>query len=257
MNENHGLIFVEPTEQDYKQHGPVRLGGAVLVPDGQWDGLVPIDEVQNLAMEPYACTAFGTLNCIEALERQEFGTTSNWSDRFLAWISETKVGGNDPHKVAETLRKKGTVPEIDWPYTSEINTWEKFYLTPPYEIEVKAQVKFRGKFDFGHEWKDTDPDSMMEALKYSPLAVDVYAWSPKNAKGYYTRQGQSGHWTMIYGYVKDKYWKCFDSYSNTHKKLAWDFGFTMVKGYTLHKKVLGNTLWDKAIIWLRDNLNWI
>jgi hypothetical protein len=251
---NHGLVFVKPTKEDYKQHGRVHLGGVALRPTGQWDAFVPTDEVQNLAMEPYACTSFGTLNCVEALMQMEFGVIINWSDRFLANISGTQEGGNDPHKVAETLRKEGTCYEEEWPYTKDIDTWAKFYATPPYRLNVEAQVRFRGAYDFAHQWVGTDPQSMMNALAYSPLGVDVYAWSMGD-NGYYVRPPgtRSGHWCMVYGYEKGKYWKVFDSYSNTRKKLAWNFGFSMVKQYTLHKHVVTSSLWDIAVKWLRDN----
>ena len=246
--QNYGLIFVEPTKEDYRDNGVIRLGGAPLQPTGQWSEFLPPDEFQAQYVETQACVTFGTLNCVEILIRRLYGEVTNWSDRFLANISGTQPNGNDPQRVAETLRKNGTVYQEDWPYTSDLDTWAKFYATPPYDLTVQAQAKFKGKFNFGHQWVGTDPDSMMTALTYSPLGVAVQAWT-KGRDGLYKRTGGSNHWVCIYGYSKGNYWKCFDSYDNSKKRLAWDFGFDMVKQYTLEKQVLNNSGWSRAIKW--------
>lgn len=251
---NHGFIYRAPEEGDYRQDGNIRLGGLPLLPNGQWDNFLPQDELQDRGLSTMACASFGTLNAIEILERQEFGDTTDWSDRFLAEKSGTTQNGNDPHTVAETLRKDGTVYESDWPYSPDIKTWGQFYQTPPYEITIRAQVEFKGKYDFGHQYVKTDPQSMMNALMYSPLGADVFAWNAPDTDGIYHRFGAiSEHWICIYGYEKDKYWKCLDTYDNTRKKLSWDFGFSCVKQYTLHKQVLTNSPWSQAIIWLRQH----
>lgn len=239
----HGLILVKPTKEDYKQGSKLRLGGLPLVSDGQWDSFVPPDELQDKGFSSMACTSFGTLNCVEALERQEFGDTTEYSDRFLAGMSGTTQYGNDPNTVAETLRKKGCALEADWPYGADITTWGQFYQTPPYNI-ITSALQFIAEYDFGHEWGKNDQASMMDALRYSPLGVTVYAWNQPDSDGIYHRNGMSSeHWVMIYGFVANHYWKCFDSYDNTHKKLAWDFGFELVKKYTLHKQVIREDWW--------------
>lgn len=248
---NYGFQYRAPEKQDYKQNGRLQLGGLPLRSDGQWDAYLPPDELQDSYLPTMACVTFATNNCVEILERQEFGDTTNWSDRFLAKVSGTSPSGNDPFTVAETLRRKGNVYEEDWAYTSAINTWEKFYFDIPYSLITDAQVKFRGKYDYGHQYVGTDPTSMMQALHYSPLTADVYAWLPTGIDGLYRRHGYaSNHCICIYGYEEGQYWKCLDTYDNTRKKLAWDFGFTMVTQYTLHLQVLNNSPWAKAIRWL-------
>lgn len=250
----YGLKKVKPKYRDLVRGSKRRLAGIPLQPDGQWDAYLPPDEVQNLAMEPMACVTFALLNCVEILERRIFGTTTNWSDRFLAKLSKTTRRGNDPHKVAETLRDKGCVYESDLPYTTEIDTWEKFYAPIPFQLEVDAQVKFKGKYKFGHQWVRPDASSMMAALTCSPLTVGVYAWTFDPKTGYAIRPTgfDSTHDTVIYGYVLNKYWKCLDTYDMTHKKVEWNFGFEMLKEYTLDKKILDDTLWGRAIKWLRN-----
>lgn len=243
-----GFIYRAPQKGDYRDNGPIKLGGLPLRPDGQWDAFLPTPEYQDRYTQTESCTSFNTLKAVQTLLKQEFGDITNWSDRFLASISGTTPSGNDPHTVAEHLRKQGTVYETEWPYTPDINTIGKYLQTPPFDLNVKAQVEFRGQYDFAHQYVGTDPQSMMNALQFSPLGVDVFAWNLSDNDGIYHRQGQiSEHWTMVYGYVPGKYWKCLDSYPPYEKKLAWDFGFTMIKQYTLHKTVLDNSLWAKAI----------
>ena len=250
----YGLLHVDPKADGYHQNGRIRLGGTALQPSGQWDDFLPTAELQALYMEPSACVTFTTLNAVEVLERKIFGQANNWSDRFLANISGTQVLGNDPHTVAETLRKKGVVFEQDWPYTPDINTWAKYYATIPFDIETQGQVKFRGKYAFGHQWVGTDPTSMKLALQQSPLGVDVDAWPLKDENGLYHRNRPSNHYCLVYGYNPGRYWKVFDTYDHTHKKLTWDYGFSMVKQYTLDKVVLDNSLWAIAIRWLRARM---
>ena len=250
----HGLIIPKPDRRDYVLGGKKELKGVVLRPDGQWDDFLPPGEIQNLAVEPEACTSFGTLNVVEMLERQEFGTASEWSDRFLAYISGTTENGNDPNKVAQTLKNMGVVPETDWPYTKDDNTWNTFYEKPPQNLITKA-LEFIAEYDFGHQWIPTDPQSLMKALQYSPLGAGGFAWAQDADGYYYTPNGaQPRHWFAIYGYVEGKYWKVFDSYAPYVKTLRWDYDFALAKSYTLHRQVVDNTAWGKFLAFMKQIL---
>lgn len=268
QSSNTGFVFRPPQKGDYIRDGRRRLAGLPINPSGQWDAFLPPGDPQNLAMEPMACASFGTLHAIEMLERQEFGDTTEWSRRFLAKLSGTTTVGNDPHTVAETLRNMGDVFETEWPYTTDIDTWEKFYKQPSYDLVVKAEAEFKGKYDFGHQYVRTDVQSMMNALQSSPLGVDVYAWQFDTNTGYAIRPPGtvSEHWVVCYGFVEGQYWKVFDSYNiggTFLKKLSWDYGFSMVKEYTLHKQVLTTSpldpmyLWAQAIRYFRYKLQLI
>src|SRR5574343_1682277 len=136
---NHGLKYVKPVKGDYIHGSRLRLGGLPLQPDGQWDEYVPTDEIQRLTIETASCTSYGTLNAIEILIRRLFVKDVNYSDRFLAWASETKPDGNDPQKVCESLRKKGCALQQDWPFTYDIKTLDEYYTPPPWGVQVSAQ----------------------------------------------------------------------------------------------------------------------
>jgi hypothetical protein len=55
----------------------------------------------------------------------------NYSDRYIAILSDTTESGNSPHKVAETIRKWGLINEYELPFDSEIDSWEKYYSPKP------------------------------------------------------------------------------------------------------------------------------
>lgn len=256
MEHRTGYLYKKPVGGSYKLGGRLQLGGQALRSDGQWDEFLPIPEEQDKYLQTEACTSFNTLKAVQALEKQAFGDVTNWADRFLAKIANTTPQGNDPYAVAEALRKHGVPYEQDWPYTEAQNTWDTFYSPLSLDIIVQAQTKFRGSFDFGHQYIGTDPQSMMNALRFSPLGATVYAWNLSDENGIYHRDGlPSEHWTMIYGFVEGQYWKVLDSYMPFIKKLAWDFTFEEVKGYTLHRQVQVNSRWVAAINYFRAKFN--
>lgn len=222
-----------------------------LVPDGQWLKWQPIGEAQNLAIEPEACTSFGTLNAVEFLERQEFGDTTNWSDRFLAYASGTTKQGNNPDTVINTLKTKGDVTEADWPYTNADNTWNSFYETPPQALYEKA-LEMVAEYNFDAKPIGTDLQSLMNGLKCSPIGVAGFAWAKDNNGLYYTPKGvQPCHWFIIVGYEQNKYWYAFDSYSPYVKKLRWDYEFDIARQYTLHNNVKNQSAWQSFLAWFQ------
>lgn len=253
QSSNHGLIISEPIEGDYVLGGSVHLYGDVLVRDGQWNEYLPTDEFQNLVIEPLACASFGTLNCIETLINREYGSSNNYSDRYLAEISGTTTVGNDPHTVAEILRKKGCVEEKDWPYTPDLDTWAKFYKTPDVGLDTLA-LEFVAEYEFGHEYVPNDPVSMMEALKYSPLGFSCNLYSQVDGVWVRPVNGRDNHWVCCYGYEENHYWKIFDSYDNSHKRVAWSNVPNICKRYTLNRQVINETAWTQFVKLLRNIL---
>lgn len=239
---NHGLIL-KPVEPEHFKFGDGRLGDVPVNPSGDWTNFLPIPENQNFGMEPYACTSFALLNCVETLIRQEYEDTINFSDRFLAFISGTGAQkGNDPHNVAEVLRLKGDVIETDWPYTHDLS-FEQFYSTPPQTLYIESLL-FTSGYEFGHSWVTSNPTQMMSALKYSPLSAGVYAWIQDPITGYYVNPDNilPEHDVMVFGYKQGEYWLIFDSYDQNIKKLAWNFPFSAIKRYTLHRKTVKQAL---------------
>ena len=232
---NYGLIIPEIQADNYVLGGVSSVPKEVLALDGQWTRL-PLKEYQNLNnVETSACATFHTLNPIETLIIKRYGLEENYSDRWLAWNSGTTEEGNDPHMVAETLRKAGVPEQKEWDFEKDIYSFDEFYKNPPPNLFEKAR-KFLEKYEFMHEWVDTDPEAMMQALQYSPLGISVYAWVEENGLFVKPQGVKDNHWVTCVGYIKNKYWIVFDSYDNVEKHLAWNYGSAIAKRYWIKKK---------------------
>jgi len=226
----------------------------VLSPTGQWLDVVPEFEAQNKGFETFDCTAFGLLNCIEILGKIQ-GFDFNLSERFMGIVAGTdpKIGGNDPHKVAEALRHYGAIAEGVLPFDDTIKTVEEFYSFKGNDERTcrDAGEQFSMAWTFLHTWVfsgfvGNKQELMMEALKYSPLGVAGPAWfeNPETHQFYSPKGAVANHWFQVVGYVEGKYWIINDSYlfdGKPIKHLDWDFDFACAKRYHFVK----NEVWKK------------
>jgi len=254
----HGFQPIEITPDQYI-FGSEQLQGVVLREDGQWYGWLPQIEIQRkYGLETMNCTVYGTLNCLEILHKFHFKEEVNKSERFTGIKAGTTQNGNNPHTVAESIRKDGVVDDIMLPFSESIDTWEKYYGPLPIASQLlKLAKEWLAGYTFGHDWVafpgsstaiEQKIDDMKLALRYSPLGASVHAWREKN--GLYVKQkGDSdNHWVTVYGYEDGKCWHIFDHYDNVHKKLAWNYDFGFVKRYTLTKNTVVVTNWFDAIL---------
>jgi hypothetical protein len=240
---NYG--FIKPVIED--KHYRFGSGDVSLAtppqPDGQWDAFVPKDEFQNIrGIETYGCTLYGSENQTETYLKRMSGGEYNYSERALGVEVGLKPPGADPQKVYEKIRKIGLALDSLLPFDSSVTSIKDFYSPVPLPADVKkSEQDFLNSYVFQHDWvadgNKTTPEIMKTALQYSPLGVAVYAWAT-NDGDIYVRLGDDCHWVCIYGYVDGQYWKCFDSYDNTHKKLVWDFGFFFVKRINVEKNLI-------------------
>lgn|SRR3990167_2571337 len=251
---NYGYI-PEPIliEKDYVLGGYGNLGGLELQPDGKWDAFMPQIEHQNLhGIEPFACVSFTTTNAVEILARRKFNTQLNLSDRFLAKISGTDtLLGNSPQKVAETLRKMGDVPEALWPFTENINSFQKYYERVPEAIRGRA-LEFVAEYEFKHEYVNPSPAQLIQGLKHSPLGVSVYAWHKDDKEMYFKPLNtRDNHFTTLFSFEEGYFWRIFDSYDSSVKFLRWDYQFGTAKRYALNRQVVNKDAWAQFLFWFK------
>lgn len=206
----------------------------ILREDRDWFNVVPEPELQSPKFETFSCVSHATINAIEALERIQLLESDNYSERFLAAISGTKEGGNDPHKVAEYVRKAGMVTEEVYP-TEDANTWEDYYQTVPPNLIALGQNWLTVR-DFKHEYVPNDPTSIYEALGMSPLGVSVSAWFEKDGLFLRPEGMPNNHLTLMVGAKINEYYIVFDSYAPFVKKIPWDTKFDIVKRFYLTEK---------------------
>lgn len=218
------------------------LPKVVVSPDGQWDAFLPKDEFQrdDEGFDTANCTAYASENAWETLIKARYGIDIDFSERDLGIRAGTFPPGNDPKTVAVTARKQGLIIDSMLPFSSDIRDAETYYS---YQEDKKkrecdaAASQHLVKFSIGEEYVSGDVASMKEALKYSPLGVALYAWYKEGEVFVRPRGVQDTHWTMIYGYYDNGDWKCFDSYDYSKKRLAKDFGFTIVMRYHIEQKL--------------------
>lgn len=251
----YGLILEQPVpNKDFVFGGYGTLDGQVQVADGDWTYWLPEPELQDAnKFEPNCCVSEALLNVVETAERKEYGLSANYSDRFLATASGTNPKqGNSMNTVTETLRKKGCVLETEWPFKA--TTLEEFYSHLPQRLYTLA-LRFTAAYNFGHEYVPPNAESLMEALKYSPLLFSTYAWTSNNFGIYYRPAGFSdNHAVTCYGYQKGEYWKIFDSYikgTTVLKKVAWDSLPMQCKRITLNRQVVSESAFIKFVNLLR------
>jgi len=237
---NFGLIrenILDP--RDWKFGGYTGIENEVLCSDGQWDLWLPPLEIQrNDYFETMACVSFACANAIEALLNRKYSLDRNYSDRALAKMSGTKRTGNEMSIVANTARDFGLMLERYWEFDREaIKTWDEFYAEIPNEIKQKTE-DFLEDYELKWEWVySPNPEKIKEALTYAPLATAIYAYTPTDANGYYTRADYwPNHLVLLYGYEDGKYWKIYDQYNNCYKKMAWDFNFGAKLKFNITKR---------------------
>lgn len=195
--------------------------------NGNWDASLPMYEPQrNKYFDTMACVSFSNINVLETLIKKKWKMDVNFSDRALAKMSFTGKRGNTAARVNTTIVEQGLAMERTWPFdTGSIKTWNKFYETIPISVILEAG-EFLNKYKVSWDWVFwREQHKIKEALRYSPLAVAVYAWARPKGDIYPRTEHRQNHFVELYGYKDSEYWKIYDHYTNSKKKLAWDFNF--------------------------------
>ena len=225
IKKNTGLLLEKrPNVKDWKFLGYTGIDDKILRPDGQWDKYLPEFETQKQNnFDTYACVTYATLNCVETILLRKWGRTENYSDRFLATVSGTVCNrGNHMARVANALINHGCCKEDVYPFSADIDTCSDYYAIIPEKVK-KLALPFKNQYDFRWEWVENTPETMKEALKYSPLTVVVHGGK---------------HLVELYGYVDGRYWKCYDHYERKYKTFLWDYAFGRIMKFSLNQKLM-------------------
>lgn len=229
----HGYIEDEIHDTDYR-FGTISRD--IMQKNRNWLPFVPTGERQSSTnMETSNCTAFGTNNALETYMRCVYGQTSNFSDRYIGTRAGTTIAGNSPQTVIETIRNySGQIDETLLPF-EETSPASVYYSGVTWNMRILGAQWLR-QWEIRHEWvldgSETNwQDVLYDSLFFSPVGIAVYAWECKN--DIYERHGQDTHWACLVGAEKGKSWIVADSYAPYIKRLAWDFGFTRAKRYSV------------------------
>ena len=229
---NYGLLPDEEDSRDYIMGASSPLNWKVLKPDSNWlpEAEQMIDEVQKgRRLETMGCTGYALNNIEEMIEINRGYERINRSDRFLNRMSGTGKNGNSMKRVLETRRTNGFVEESDWGWDRDDFTWNEYYSNIPQNIKDKALINNK-KYIFGYDSVWATRSMIVEALKYSPLYVGLYAWYKRGMLYYST--GNPNHASTI---ISRDQFICYDSYNPYIKHLSEDFKVYYVKRIYLQK----------------------
>lgn len=232
--------------------------GAPIQLDGNWTPYLPKPERQSReeadgsTFDTMSCATFGTDNQVEMYVRKVFGRDIDYSDRFLSKSSGTTPQGNDPHLVLESLRKQGTVEETLWPWSSEITTWAQYFADIPRNIYAVA-TSWMAEFDLWHDYVPTDPATIRQALKYSPVAVSVLSLIDPDTGLYYKPDGyglRDTHWAVIFNMDEQGNYDVFDTYEPFVKKFKAGYKFERAKVITITRQIVNEYWWMVFLKWV-------
>ena len=191
MEENHGVLLGSGTKALY-------VGGTipyeVRLESGDWRPYIPALEKQKDPLETMACVTFSYNNCLETQYRF-YGLDLNFSDRFLAKMSDTQHNGNYLDKVADTARKVGLVLESEYPNNPKAQTWDEYYKEIPQEIKRKAILQ-----SIQYEGVDVSLANLKKELKQSPIQITIPAPHPNHAVTLVYIEGTKAHYLDHYNY---------------------------------------------------------
>lgn len=163
------------------------------LPSGDWRPYLVKEEHQySDNIDTMACVSFSLNNSLEIQNKFLTGEEVNFSDRFLAKMSNTTPQGNWLNVVADTARNIGLVTEDLWPAPPNY-TWNSYYSSIPQEVINKAQ-----KFDISYEWIPTDLASLTKHLKQAPLQIVVPVPYPNHAVVLVHLEGETAYYFDTY-----------------------------------------------------------
>jgi hypothetical protein len=143
---------------------------------GDWrPHLVKEEKQYSENVDTMGCVSFSMNNCLEIQHKHQTGEEVNFSDRFLAKMSETTPQGNYLYKVADAVRKYGLITEEQWP-TPPAYTWASYYADIPQEVKDKAQ-----KMEMGYEWITPSKNDLLYHLKHAPIQIVIPEPHPNHA----------------------------------------------------------------------------
>jgi len=244
---NYGFLAPVIEDDNYMYLGATKLPRIVYQEDGNWTEYLPENENQKkYGVETQACTIYGTLNAgVEILIKRKYNLDVNYSDRFTSIMAETKPNGNSPHKVAETIREHGLIPESLLQFDRTIESWNDYHSPKPMSQAYKdVGAQWKKHWEFLHEWvfKGGAPEEkhlkIAEALQYSPVGVSVDAWNKTG--DLYTKPvgGRDNHWCTCYNIDAYGNYDILDHYDGYLKKLAPNYDFGFAKRYHIEKRMI-------------------
>ena len=171
---NHGVILGQrPT--DWVAGASTFITYEVRNESGDWRPYLPTKEIQYGKEDSMSCVSFSAINAIEMQEKFLTGLESNYSDRWLAVMSNTTPQGNYLYIVADTIRKYGLVKEERYPAPPNY-TFNEYHTKPSPELQTQLEKEGKewlNEWDFKYEFVPATKESMLGHIKQAPLQIVI------------------------------------------------------------------------------------
>ena len=252
---NRGLLHEEiiPNKDGIFGSSHSFAGKTIVRTDGQWN-VVEYERQFNESFDTFSCLSFGRNNQEEIYLFNRYGLVKNYSDRAMAKISDTQPNGNTPQKVYQARKNKGYLYENEWPWLPEIKTWAEYMIEIPQNL-ITLALGYAAEWRYWHDYVPTDPATLREALRYSPVGISVALMPDENGIYYKPAGWRDTHWAVLIGYYDNGDWKLFDTYPPFEKRIRADMIFEVGKIIEIDRQIIVESFWTKFLIQLRQIFN--
>jgi hypothetical protein len=146
--------------------------------DGNWTPYIPQGEKQyNKAADSMSCVSFSATSIIETQEKFLTGSSPNYSDRWVAKVSNTTLSGNFLWQVADSIQNFGLVWEEHYPAPTPPWSFEEWMSDiAPEKFATLKQVgqEWKRWWTISYEWVDlTHPENLLIALRQCPVQMII------------------------------------------------------------------------------------
>lgn len=151
-------------------------------PAGDWRPYLVQKEYQKGKEDSMSCVSFSACSSIEIQEKFLTGQESNYSDRWIAKMSNTTKDGNYLYIVGDTVRNLGLVREDSYPAPYNF-TFAQYHadIPEPKLSELKAEGQaWKSRWDVKCEFINTSigpwvtvKEDLMKHLRHAPLQIVI------------------------------------------------------------------------------------
>jgi hypothetical protein len=172
---NHGVISPARRPEDWLAGAFTFISFEERNPSGNWVPYLVQREKQSGKQDSMSCVSFSACSSIEIQEKFLTGIEHNYSDRWIAKMSDTTIEGNWLYKVGDVVRKMGMVPEEKYPAPPNY-TFAEYHAAIPEPL--LSTLKNTGaawleQWDVKTEFVPTDKESIRKHLKHAPLQIII------------------------------------------------------------------------------------
>lgn len=170
----HGVILGQ-RPSDYQAGAFTFITYEERNPSGDWRAYLPTKEIQYGKEDSMSCVSFSAINAIEMQEKFLTGVEKNYSDRWIATMSDTTPQGNYLFKVGDTIRKYGLVKEGSFPAPPNY-TFSAYHAKPSPELQKELEKEgqnWLSEWDFKYEFITASKAEMLKHIKQAPLQIVI------------------------------------------------------------------------------------